>query len=91
LAGSKDLITGREEFEDVEPYWPQVEPILRQSFKAMDEMKRSEGESILKDIQERIKRIRQEVTTIKSSFPLSLETHRERLLERLRSLLNGST
>jgi uncharacterized protein (TIGR00255 family) len=89
LAGAKDLITGREEFEDVEPYWPQIDPILRQSFKAMDEMKGSEGESILKDIQERLNRIRQEITAIKSCFPLCLETHRERLLERLRSLLNG--
>jgi len=89
LAGAKDLITGKEEFEDVEPYWPQIEPILRQSFKGMDEMKRSEGVFILKDIQERLNRIRQEITAIKSSFPLSLQTHRERLLERVRVLLNG--
>jgi len=40
LAGSKDLITAKEESGDIEPYWQEVLPILKHSFKNMDDMKR---------------------------------------------------
>lgn len=54
LAGAKDLITGKEEVEDVESYWQEIAPILKGSFEAMDNMKRSEGESLAKDIRKRV-------------------------------------
>ena len=31
LAGAKDLITAKEEVEDVESYWQEIVPILKQS------------------------------------------------------------
>ena len=87
MAGAKDLITTKEELDDVEPYWEEIVPILKQSFGDMDSMKRSEGESLGKDFQQRLKRISDQLGSIRQRFPLSLEAYRERLLERLRALL----
>jgi len=89
LAGTKDLITGKEEMEDVEPYWHEMEPILKQALKAMEDMKRSEGEVIGKDIQARLKKITQEANVIRRQFPSRLQGYQERLRERLLGLLSG--
>ena len=89
LAGAKDLVTGKEEMEDVEPYWHEMEPILKQALKAMDDMKRSEGEVIGKDIQARLKKITQETHVIRRQFPSRLQGYQERFRERLLGLLSG--
>ena len=90
LAGAKDLIAGKEEMEDVEPYWHEMEPILKQALRAMDHMKRSEGEVIGKDIQTRLKKITQETHVIREQFPSRLRGYQERFQERLLGLLSGS-
>jgi uncharacterized protein (TIGR00255 family) len=89
LAGSKDLITAKEETGDIEPYWQEIVPILKRSFQDLDEMKRLEGESIAKDIQQRLKYISQQLAVIKQQFPSRLEAYQNRLQERLQSLLKG--
>jgi uncharacterized protein (TIGR00255 family) len=89
LAGSKDLITAKEETEDIEPYWQEIVPILKKSFEDLDEMKRLEGESIAKDIQQRLEYIAQQLAGIKQQFPFRLEAYQNRLQERLQSLLKG--
>jgi len=89
LAGAKDLIAGKEEMEDVEPYWHEMEPILRQALRGMDDMKRSEGEVIAKDIRGRLKKITQEVDVIRQQFPSRLRAYQERLRERLLGVLSG--
>ena len=89
LAGTKDLITAKEESGDIEPYWQEILPILKQSFKNMDDMKRLEGESLTKDLQERLEHISQQLQLIKQQFPSHLKATLSRLHERLRSLLEG--
>jgi len=89
LAGVKDLITVKEETFEVDPYWQEVEPILRASLKDMDQMKRMEGESLFKDLEQRVSRIISELEAIKKQFPSSLNNYLNRLRDRLRSLLNG--
>jgi len=89
LAGSKDLITAKEETGDIEPYWQEMVPILKRSFEDLDEMKRLEGESIAKDIQQRLEYIGQQLAGIKQQFPSCLEVYQNRLRERLQSLLKG--
>ena len=89
LAGAKDLITAKEEVDDVEPYWQEIAPIVRQSLKSMDGMKRSEGGVLAKDIQSRLEHIRRELGAIKERFPASLEAYRGRLQDKLQSLLGG--
>ena len=89
LAGAKDLITAKEESVDIEPYWQEVLPILKQSFKNMDDMKRLEGESLTKDLQQRLEHIAQQLQIIKQQFPSRLKATFTRLHDRLRSLLEG--
>jgi len=89
LAGAKDLITAKEESGDIEPYWQEVLPILKQSFKNMDDMKRLEGEALTKDLLQRLEHIAQQLQTIKQQFPSRLKASFSRLNERLRSLLEG--
>jgi uncharacterized protein (TIGR00255 family) len=89
LAGAKDLITAKEESGDIEPYWQEVLPILKQSFKHMDDMKRLEGEALTKDLLQRLEHIAQQLQIIKQQFPSRLKASFSRLNERLRSLLVG--
>ena len=89
LAGAKDLITAKEEVVDIEPYWQEMIPILKRSFKEMDEMKRSEGEVLAKDLQLRLEKIHQQLEEIKHLFPSRLEAYQKRLHERIRSILAG--
>jgi uncharacterized protein (TIGR00255 family) len=89
LAGAKDLITAKEELGDIEPYWQEILPVLRQSLKNMDDMKRIEGESLTKDLQQRLKTITEQLQMIKQQFPLRLKAFFNRLQDRLRSLLEG--
>jgi uncharacterized protein (TIGR00255 family) len=89
LAGAKDLITAKEEVGDIEPYWQEMIPILKQSLKEMDEMKRSEGEALAKDLQLRLEIIHQQLEKIKHLFPSCLEAYQNRLHERIRSFLRG--
>ena len=89
LAGAKDLITAKEEAGDIEPYWQEMIPILKRSFKEMDDMKRSEGETLGKDLQFRLEKIHQQLEEIKHLFPPRLEAFQKRLHERIRSFLGG--
>jgi len=89
VAGAKDVITAKEETGDLEPFWQEVLPILKRSFQDLDDMKRSEGEILLKDLQQRLERITQQLEEIKHLSPSGLEAYRNRLHERVRSLLGG--
>jgi uncharacterized protein (TIGR00255 family) len=89
LAGTKDLIAAKEELEDVEPYWKEVLPILKQSLRNLDEMKRLEGTLLGKDLHQRTERIIQYLEEVKSQFSSRLEAYQDRLYERLRTLLTG--
>lgn len=89
LAGAKDLITVKEESGDIEPFWQEIVSILKQSLKEMDEMKRSEGEALARDIQMRLERIHQQLEEIRAKYPAYAEAYQNRLRERVQSLLGG--
>lgn len=89
FVGAKDIITAKEELEDIEPYWQEIVPILKQSVKDMDHMKQSEGEMLLRDLQQRLERIGRHLKGVKHQFPLSLQAYGSRLNERIRSFLEG--
>ena len=91
LAGAKDIITAKEESEDVEPYWNQILPILHQVLQQIVEMKGVEGESLARDIEQRLKGISLLLAEIKGQFTKSFESYRSRFHDRLRSLLEGTS
>jgi uncharacterized protein (TIGR00255 family) len=90
LAGAKDLITAKEEVEDVEAYWPEIVAVLKQSLRDMDQMKRNEGISLGKDLGQRLDRISQLLGDVRDKLPLTLKAYQERFKERLRTLLDGT-
>jgi uncharacterized protein (TIGR00255 family) len=90
VAGAKDVITTKEETGDLEPFWQEILPILKQSFQDLDNMKRLEGETLAKDLQQRLERITQQLEEIKHLSPSSLNAYRNRLHERVQSLVGGS-
>ncbi len=91
LAGAKDLITAKEDVEDVEPYWQEIVPILKQSLQDMDQMKENEGESSREGPQPANG---PNLTTFEESSDqirlLTLKAYQERFKERLRTLLDGT-
>ena len=90
IAAGKDVITVREEAGEIEPYWEEISAILRQSFQDMDGMKRSEGETLMKDLEERLREISRQFEAIKFQYPSRVESYQGRLRERLRILLEGT-
>ena len=90
VAAGKDVIGVREEAGEIEPYWEEIAPILRQSFQDMDGMKRSEGETLMKDLKERLEEIARQFEAIKLQYPSRAESYQVRLRDRLRALLEGS-
>jgi uncharacterized protein (TIGR00255 family) len=90
LAGTKDLILAREGAEDVESFWEEMAPILKQSLGDMDRMKRTEGESLQKDLQQRLDLISRLLEEIRTRFPSCIKAYQERFKERLQVLLGGS-
>jgi len=89
VAGAKDVITAKEETGDLEPFWQEILPILKRSSQDLDDMKRSEGEILSKDLQQRLERITDQLEEIKNLSPSRLEVYQNRLRERVQSLLGG--
>ncbi len=89
LAGAKDVIVAREESEEVEPYWGEMLPILQQSLDRMEEMKRTEGEALAKDLRFRLAEIRRHLEAIEDRLPIHLDSYLARLRERVQGLLGG--
>jgi uncharacterized protein (TIGR00255 family) len=90
MAGAKDVITAKEETGDLESFWQEILPILKRSFQDLDDMKRSEGEILSKDLEQRLERIAEQLGEIKHLFSSRLEAYQNRLRERVQSLLGGS-
>lgn len=89
LSCIKDLISIREETVDIEPYWKEIDQILRRSLEEIDLMKRREGEFLAKDIKKRVEEIGRGLTIIKKQFPIRFEAYQNRLRERVKKILNG--
>jgi uncharacterized protein (TIGR00255 family) len=87
LAAAKDLIVLKEDLEEVDPHWPGILKVLKLALGDMEGMKRSEGETLVKDLQQRLERIASQLESIKERFPFSIEAYQTRLRERLQALL----
>ncbi len=90
MVGAKDLIVAKEEGEDVEPLWKEMVPILKQSLSEMNQMKRTEGAALVRDILQRFNRISTLLDEVRARFPSSLKAYQDRFKERLKTLLEGT-
>lgn len=89
LTSIPDLIIPKEEPIEIDPYWKEILPVLEKALDEMEEMRRSEGEALARDLKERVKLIRKQLEEIKRVSPLHVEQYHNRLKERLQSLLEG--
>jgi uncharacterized protein (TIGR00255 family) len=69
--------------------WPLVSQAVSAALDACDAMREAEGASLAADMRIIIKDIRTLVDGIRSRVPAAVERHRERLMERVASLLAG--
>lgn len=70
-----------------EALWPLAEIVLRQALQRLADMRASEGQAMAKNLLENCSSISTEMSTIESLAPTVAKHYRDRLTERLNSLL----
>jgi uncharacterized protein (TIGR00255 family) len=73
----------------VEEDWPLIEPVLEQALARLNQMRRDEGHAMAQELLALREVIVRELVAIRERTPLVAELHRDRLLERVRGLLQG--
>jgi uncharacterized protein (TIGR00255 family) len=73
--------------QDSDTRWRQVEPALRQALDALEQMRRTEGAALEKDLRARITHVRALVVALGVRLPLALNEATRRLAERVHRLL----
>lgn len=71
----------------IEQVWPSVEKSVAEALDALNEMRRIEGEAMVRDLQENLGSIGTQIEAIQQRAPQVLTNYQERLLERMRQLL----
>jgi uncharacterized protein (TIGR00255 family) len=92
LASYRDIITPLDEeagAEFLEKLWPTFREALIGALGECQKMRQSEGETLQKDLLERLKSFQQKVDSIEQSLPLIIEKRENSLKERLDILLSG--
>ncbi|MBD3676464.1 MAG: YicC family protein [Planctomycetaceae bacterium] len=75
---------------DMERAWAQIEPVLREALQKFDAFRKHEGESMSDDLRSQIAKISEQVKTVSERAPLVVTQYRDRILERVRSLLEDT-
>jgi uncharacterized protein (TIGR00255 family) len=71
----------------VEEDWPLIEPVLEQALARMQQMRQDEGRAMAQELLLHRETIARELTAIRERIPQVAESFRDRLLDRVRSLL----
>lgn len=88
LAGYPDVLTRRQQEEDLDGVWPAVDAALQAAISSCDTMRCREGEAMAQDLGQRLQRFSAVVHTIEQSIPELLKRREETLIERLQKLLD---
>jgi uncharacterized protein (TIGR00255 family) len=90
IAGVREIVPFLEVKEDAELYWEGVAAVTQQALRALDDARRTEGEALAADLKGRLDEARRRTEEIKDRAPVVVDAYRERLRERVRSLLEGT-
>jgi uncharacterized protein (TIGR00255 family) len=90
IAGVREIVPFLEVKEDAELYWEGVAAVTQQALRALDDARRTEGEALVADLKGRLEGARRRTGEIKDRAPVVVDAYRERLRERVRSLLEGT-
>lgn len=85
--GVKDIFVPKEEVQDLQRFWPPLEETFTQALESLDEMRKKEGSILKKDFLKRLEFISGCLKEIKERSPLVIEEYRERLHQRINSIL----
>jgi len=75
---------------DVDVEWKQAEPLLREALQKFDSFRHHEGESMAEDLRSQMSQISEQVKLVSERAPLVVTQYRDRILERVKSLLEGT-
>ena len=89
IVANRDVITAVEQEEDMEAIWSAVEKALEEALQNGMQMRRNEGESLKKDMKERLSEFSKIVAAIETSVPDLVLKKEASLKERLENLLAG--
>ncbi len=85
----KDVITVKEEEEDIESLWEEVSGVLLSCLEALEAMRKNEGRNLAIDLEGRLKRVAHHIEEIKSRSPSIMESYRKRISERVSEMTGG--
>jgi len=89
VSRAKDVITVREEEEDIDFLWEEVSGVLLSCLEALEAMRKNEGKNLAIDLEGRLKRVAHHMEEIKSRSPSILESYRKRISERVSEMTGG--
>ncbi len=85
----KEVIIAQEEEEDLDAIWPLVQKALKQALDNSLKMRQKEGAAMKKDLTKRLKTFTSTLKKIEKSIPQLVAQKKEKLEERLATLLEG--
>jgi uncharacterized protein (TIGR00255 family) len=89
LAGLKDAFIAKEAEVDLDGAWKGMEAVLEEALSALTEMRKKEGEIILRDMEMRLDLIKRCLDVIESRAPKVVEEYHRKLAERVKELTGG--
>ena len=85
----RDIIVSEEQVENLDALWPPVQDSLRQALTNAMVMREQEGETLKRDLEERLAEFGRIVDAIEQEIPAIVERRKDKLKERLATLLAG--
>jgi len=89
LSRFKDIFSPVEAAPDIEASWAKVEPIFQEALATLKAMRKTEGDILYRDLEDRIGLIRKSLDEIVKRTPVLLEEYHTRLVARVQELTNG--
>ncbi len=87
VAANRDIFLVKKPPEDIERAWQALRTVLDAATDAFLEVRRREGESLARDMREKLERLRGFAEAVKELSAKDVATYRERLAERIREAL----
>jgi len=89
IAAVREIAPFLEVKEDAEPYWQEISSVTEQALGALEDSRRKEGETLAADLRGRSQAVQRLMQEIREKAPEVIVAYRERLRERVRTLLEG--
>lgn len=89
LAGFKEIFTRKEVEPDLEKEWIEVQAAVEEALAALEAMRRTEGNVLMEDFNQRLDFIAKTADAIKERSPAVLSAVRDRLAQRVKEIAGG--